>query len=202
MTAELWFLRAVIAAFSGVAGIVVLRRVGVTSRPRELALIGAAPAIAGCSPPLLLPAAVPLVLFGVSAAIVDFAEYRVPNRLSATLFASLMAWIACTALFSGTTEMLLRGVVGGVAWAGLLLVSFVLSGHPGPGDVKLAPSLGLLAGAAGWSAIGAAIVFGYLIAGIQTLAIVVLRPQQRRIPLAPAMVGGTVLAIALTMLVD
>ncbi|UKD58561.1 prepilin peptidase [Amycolatopsis sp. FU40] len=130
---------------------------------------------------------------------VDFAEHRVPNQLSAMLFVSVTACIIGTALFSGTPDMVLRAVIGGAAWAGLLLASFVLSGHPGPGDVKLAPSLGMLAGTAGWSAIGAAIVFCYLLAGIQALATVLARPRQCRIPLAPAMVGGTVLAATMTL---
>lgn len=192
-----------VVILAGVLGAVVLRRAGVTRRWFEVLLVGAAVAVAACVtvwPSGLWLLAVPLGAFGLPAAVVDLAEHRIPNQVSALLLGFETVGIAGVALVSDMPEMLLRAVAGGAVWAGLLLGSFVISGQPGPGDVKFAPSLGMLAGAAGWSAIGAAIASSYLVAGFAALVFVAAGRRRSRIPLAPAMVGGTVLAVTLTSL--
>lgn len=203
MTAEPfgWSIAAIVV--TGIGGVAVLRCFLATRLRYELLLIGAVVVLAACTtawPPALRLAAVPLGAFGLPAAVVDLAEHRIPNQLSAMFAASGAVGIAVIGVGSGTPEMLLRAAVGGLGWGGLLLGSFVVSGQPGPGDVKLAPSLGMLAGAAGWPAIGSAIAISYLIAGCAALALVLSSRRQARIPLAPAMAGGTVLAVTMTSL--
>lgn len=198
MTAE----EIVVHVVAGVGGVGVLRFVAAPRRRFELLLIGAV-AVFACvafwTPPLRL-IALPLSIFALPAAVVDLAEHRIPNRVSAMLFASEATGIAGAVLLTGAPDMLLRAVVGGAVWGGLLLASFAISGQPGPGDVKLAPSLGMLAGSAGWPAIGSAIAGCYLLAGFGALVLVFFGRRRSRIPLAPAMVGGTVLAVTMTSL--
>ncbi|GAA3549914.1 prepilin peptidase [Amycolatopsis ultiminotia] len=203
MTVESLVWTVVATVVTSIGGGVVLWHVGAASRRYGLLLIGSVAVVAACTtawPQALWPAAVPLGAFGLPAAVVDLVEHRIPNQASAMFVVSEAAGITGIACVSETPEMLFRAAVGGLGWGGLLLVSFVVSGQPGPGDVKLVPSLGMLAGAAGWSAIGTAIALCYLLAGCAALALVVSGRRQARIPLAPAMVGGTVLAVTMTSL--
>ncbi len=187
---------------AGICGVGVLRYAAVPRRRFELLLIGAV-ALFACVTSWTLTLrliALPVGVFALPAAVVDLAEHRIPNRVSAMFLASEAAGIAGAALLTDAQDILLRALVGGAVWGGLLLGSFVISGQPGPGDVKFAPPLGMLAGAAGWPAIGSAIAACYLLAGFAALVFVVLGRRRSRIPLAPAMVGGTVLAVTMTSL--
>jgi len=188
----------------GIAGRVrgALRKIGLTCYRFNLALLCAAAVGAVFVvtwPSTFWPAAVPLGLFGVPAAVVDYADHRIPNPLTVLFASGEVAATVGTALVLGTPEIVLRALVGGVAWSGFLLVSFVFSGQPGPGDVKLAVPLGMLAGAAGWSALASTVLLCHLLAGAAAL-VLAFRRRKLRVPLAPAMVSGTVLAVTMTSL--
>jgi leader peptidase (prepilin peptidase)/N-methyltransferase len=144
----------------------------------------------------LLAPAVLLVVLGVPAALVDVVEHRIPDRLSLPLAGGTLVTLAC----SSAPQQLLHAALGGAAWTALLLVTFIITGQPGPGDVKLAPSLGMLAGWSGWTSLITAITAAYLLAGLLALAGILSRQltlRGGRLPLGPAMITATVLAVTL-----
>ncbi|GAA4554294.1 prepilin peptidase [Amycolatopsis samaneae] len=135
-----------------------------------------------------------VVVAGVPAATVDVLEHRIPNRLSLLLAVAAVLAVSFTAWLEGALAPWGRALAGGAIWGGLLLLSFLITATPGPGDVKLAPSLGMVLGWFGWTWLAAGIVLTYLIAALLGLAGVVagrLRLRGGRIPLGPPMVAAT-----------
>lgn len=139
-----------------------------------------------------------VVLFGVPAAAIDVNEHRIPDRLSLPLCGVGVA-AALSTMVIGNFESGVGALIGGGAWGGLMLLSYLATGQPGPGDVKLAPSVGLLLGWFGWSWALAGIVAVYLLTAIVGIAAVrcgLCSLRQGQVPMAPSMVvvalvGGT-----------
>lgn len=172
-------------------------------RPHYIAIVAAA-AVVGMAvavwPPSLIAAGALLVMLGVPAATVDAVEHRVPDRLTAPLAAGMVIALVAAALITDSASSLTMALVGAVVWGGVLLVSFLLTGDPGPGDVKLAPSLGMLLGWLGWKWLLTGIVGSYLLAALLAgLGLLARRWSLRdgRMPLAPSMLAATVLSATL-----
>ena len=170
-------------------------------RPHYIS-IAAAAAVVGAAvavwPPSLIAAGALLAMLGVPAAAVDVVEHRVPDRLTAPLAAGMAA-----TLVTGSTPSLTMALAGAVVWGGVLLVSFLFTGDPGPGDVKLAPSLGMLLGSLGWKWLLTGIVASYLLAALFAgLGLLAKRWSLRdgRMPLAPPMLAATVLSATIAAL--
>jgi leader peptidase (prepilin peptidase)/N-methyltransferase len=156
----------------------------------------AAAAVAGAAvslwPSALIALGAAFVLLGIPAAAVDAAEHRIPDNLSlplcgAVVLCSVVAVIARSDVGSG-----LRALAGGAAWGLLLLVSYLLTGQPGPGDVKLAPSVGVLLGWLGWSWVLGGLVTTYVLTAAAGGVGVVLRRYSFRagqVPMGPPMVA-------------
>ncbi|WP_284745981.1 prepilin peptidase [Amycolatopsis sp. RTGN1] len=143
----------------------------------------------------LVSAGVAFLLLGVPIAVVDAIEHRIPDRLSLPLAA-----LTVTALVVGTPGEWGRIVAGGGLCFGLLLLSYVLSGQPGPGDVKLAVSVGAVLGRLGWSWLLGGLVATYLLtalAGLVGVAAGRYRVRDGQVPMGPAMVAVVVAAGAL-----
>jgi leader peptidase (prepilin peptidase)/N-methyltransferase len=157
-----------------------------------MALVGGA--AASWQVPLLAPTVL-LGVLGVPAVVVDAVEHRIPDRLSLPLAGGVLVALAC----AGQPAQLLDAVAGGAVWTALLLATFLATGQPGPGDVKLAPSLGLLASWTGWNALIASIAFSYMLAGL--IAVVGMLGRRLtlcgRLPLGPPMMAATILSITL-----
>jgi leader peptidase (prepilin peptidase)/N-methyltransferase len=104
----------------------------------------------------------------------------------AAVTCSVVAAIAGPDLGSGA-----RALAGGAVWGLLLLVSYLLSGQPGPGDVKLAPSTGVLLGWLGWNWVLGGLIAAYLLTASAGVIGVVLRRYSFRagqVPMGPPMV--------------
>ncbi|WP_410599803.1 prepilin peptidase [Amycolatopsis sp. lyj-90] len=164
------------------------------------AVLGAAAAV---WPPSLIAAGALLLVLGVPAAAVDVVEHRVPDRLTGLLGAGMAITLVTVALLADLVPSLTMALVGAVVWGGVLFMSFLLTGDPGPGDVKLAPSLGMLLGWLGWKWLLAGIVGSYLLAAL--LAVLGLLTKRwglrrSRMPLAPPMLAATMLSATMAAL--
>ncbi|KFU78461.1 hypothetical protein BB31_25140 [Amycolatopsis lurida NRRL 2430] len=175
-------------------------------RPHYIAIVVAAALVGAAAavwPPSLIAAGALLAMLGVPAAAVDVVEHRVPDRLTAPLALGMAITLATTALITDSAPSLTMAVVGAVVWGGVLLVSFLLTGDPGPGDVKLAPSLGMLLGWLGWKWLLTGIVGSYLLAALVAgLGLLVKRWSLRdgRVPLASPMLAATMLSVTVAAL--
>ena len=157
----------------------------------------AAAAVAGAGvafwPPSVIAVGAAFVLLGIPAAAVDALEHRIPDSLSlplcgATVICTVVAAVAGVDAGSG-----LRALAGGVGWGLLFLVSHLLSGQPGPGDVKLAPSVGVLLGWFGWNWVLIGLVVAYVLTAVTGLICVLLRRYSFRagqVPMGPSMVAA------------
>ena len=179
-----------------------LRAVNSRPRRRHVVALLIGNVLAGCAvatwPLHLIPAGLLVAILGVPASVIDAIEHRIPDRLSIPLTVGAVAALAAAAGLGSPLSTCGRSLAAGVAWGGLLLVSFLISGQPGPGDVKLAPSLGIVLGWFGWSWLIAGIALAYLFAGLISLYLVVtkrLSLREGHVPMGPAMVAAT-LAVA------
>ncbi|UUV29895.1 prepilin peptidase [Amycolatopsis roodepoortensis] len=172
-------------------------------RPHYVAIVTAAAMVGAAAavwPPSLVAAGALLAMIGVPAAAVDVVEHRVPDRLTAPLTAGMAITLVTGALITDSARSLTMALVGAVVWGGVLMVSFLLTGDPGPGDVKLAPSLGMLLGLLGWKWLLTGIVGSYLLAALVAgVGLLTKRWSLRdgRMPLAPPMLASTVLSATL-----
>ncbi|WP_410582502.1 prepilin peptidase [Amycolatopsis sp. lyj-108] len=175
-------------------------------RPHYSAIVAAAAVVGAAAavwPPSVVAAGALLAMIGVPAAAVDVVEHRVPDRLTAPLAVGMAITLVTAALITDSVPSLTMALVGAAVWGSVLLVSFLLTGDPGPGDVKLAPSLGMLLGWLGWKWLLTGIVGSYLLAAlIAGLGLLVKRWGLRdgRMPLAPPMLAATVLSATLAAL--
>jgi leader peptidase (prepilin peptidase)/N-methyltransferase len=149
----------------------------------------------GTWPPAVIAAGAGFVLLGVPAALVDAVEHRIPNRLTLPLATASLVALAVAVVMCRDPGGAQRALGGGTAWGLLFLLSFLLTGQPGPGDVKLAPSAGMLLGWFGWSWVIAGLAATYLLtasAGMVGVATGRYRLHDGQVPMGP-----TILAVVL-----
>ncbi len=174
-----------------------IRRAAVVPLPHQYVVEAiAAAAVSGAAVALWSPAVVAVgaafVLLGIPAAAVDAAEHRIPDSLSlplcgATVICSIVAAIAGADVGRGG-----RALAAGGVWGLLLLTSYLLTGQPGPGDVKLAPSVGVLLGWLGWNWVLGGLIATYVLTASAGVIGVVLRRYSFRagqVPMGPPMVA-------------
>lgn len=135
-------------------------------------------------------------------AAIDLDVHRLPDRLTRTLavgcaVASLLS-SAATGQWSALGRALLAGAVLGTAY---LLVMWGSPGRAGIGygDVKLAPSLGILTGWVSWSAVATGTLLAFLAGGLWA-AYLMLTGRARgtdRFAFGPCMILGALAAILL-----
>ncbi|ADJ48824.1 leader peptidase (prepilin peptidase)/N-methyltransferase [Amycolatopsis mediterranei S699] len=131
------------------------------------------------------------VVLGIPAAAVDAVEHRIPDRLSlplcgASILAAVGAAIAGHDVGSG-----LRALAGGAVWGAALLVSYLVTGQPGPGDVKLTPSVGILLGWFGWAWVLGGFLAAYILTAVAGVVGVLLRRysfREGQVPMGPSMI--------------
>lgn len=135
----------------------------------------------------------PLIVFGLAAAIVDMREQRLPDALTGPLLLTTIAVISAATVAGADPAAALRSIaVAGAVTAGALTLKVVASASIGWGDVKLMPSLGA---ALGWwrsDAVLTAVLLWMVLIGI-TAAIVSYRQRSRAavVPYGPALLVGT-----------
>jgi leader peptidase (prepilin peptidase)/N-methyltransferase len=135
--------------------------------------------------------------FLVPLVVIDLRARRLPDPLSLGGAAALVAVLAAGAALTGDAGPLVRGVVGGLTMAGVLLVLHLVSpSGMGFGDVKLGLLLGVLVGS---QSVGL-VLWALIVAGLAGAAAgVVLMLRLRRwhvtLPFGPCLVAGAVLVL-------
>jgi prepilin signal peptidase PulO-like enzyme (type II secretory pathway) len=134
---------------------------------------------------------------GMSAAIVDAHERRLPNLLTATLGAGLLVTAAAIALLTGNAEGFVRASVAAVVTVVVALV--VKAARPsmlGWGDVKLLPSLAAALAWTGVSTLAQGFV-GWIVLLLATTALwrIARFDIADTVPYGPALVLGTLGAL-------
>jgi leader peptidase (prepilin peptidase)/N-methyltransferase len=149
--------------------------------------------------PVVVAFGVAFVVLGIPAAVVDAAEHRIPDRFSLPLCGALAVAVMAAALIRDDVGSGLRALVGGAAWGAVLLLSYLITGQPGPGDVKLAPGVGILLGWFGWTWVLGGFLAMYILTAVAGLVGILFRQYSFRggqVPMGPSMivvafVGGT-----------
>ncbi len=135
-------------------------------------------------------------------ATIDLDVHRLPDRLTRPLALLCAAAVAVAAAAAGDWPALGRAALAGAAvGAAYLLLRWASPGGGGLGygDVKLAPSLGLLTGWVSWSAVATGTLVAFLTGGLWA-AYLMLTGRARgsdRFAFGPFMILGTLLAIVL-----
>jgi leader peptidase (prepilin peptidase) / N-methyltransferase len=163
------------------------------------ALLGAL--AARVHPALVLAAACWLAVCAVPLAWTDVAVQRLPDVLTVPGYAGTTALLLVAAAATGRWGDLLRSVGGGLALAACYLVLVAASRSAvGLGDAKLAASLGTLLAWAGWPALIAGTVAGFLLAAVCGLGLLAARRAtlRQKIPFGPFMIAGAFLALLAT----
>lgn len=128
-------------------------------------------------------------------AIIDAITYRLPNALVAWSVGLPVAALPFAALVVGEQQRAVRIILAGlVAGAAYLLLHLISPGGMGFGDVKFAPSIGLLMGWHSWGAWLWATAAAFLLSAAWALALIWRRtPADRRVfAFGPYMVAGAV----------
>jgi leader peptidase (prepilin peptidase)/N-methyltransferase len=131
--------------------------------------------------------------------VIDVRVRRLPDALTLGGAAALIAVLSAGAAVTGDAAPLVRGVLGGLTMAGVLLVLHLASpSGMGFGDVKLGLLLGVLVGS---QSVGL-VLWALIVAGLAgAVAGVVLMLRHRRwhvtLPFGPCLVAGAVLVLAI-----
>jgi leader peptidase (prepilin peptidase)/N-methyltransferase len=142
---------------------------------------------------LLVPAAVLM-------ARVDLAVFRLPDVLTLPAAAGVAVLLGACALLPGHGGSWTRALLGGAALLGLYFLLHVISpGGMGFGDVKLAPTVGMVLGWYGWGAVLAGTFAGFVAGAAVGIALMALRRADRRtaIPFGPFMLLGALAGVLL-----
>ncbi len=133
---------------------------------------------------------------GIAAAAVDLHEHRIPNRILVPMIAAMAMVMLVTAIATGIWWPLGRAALAGAGGFFLFYLLAMFTGL-GYGDVKF---IGVLAAAAGYQsvqAIGATFMLGPLLAGLLGVVLLAVRRRDDALPLAPSLLAGAGLGIAL-----
>jgi leader peptidase (prepilin peptidase)/N-methyltransferase len=142
-----------------------------------------------------LPAYLYLAAIAIALAMIDLAEYRLPDAIVRPSYAVAVVWLVPVALFTGDLASIYRGFAAGAAmWLLFLLISRFGMGW---GDVKLAPLLGFHLGWLGWSSVAVGAFAGFLLGGVVGIALVTARRAGRKtaVPFGPFMLAGAFVAV-------
>ena len=149
-------------------------------------------------PALVLAALCWLAVAAIPLACIDAATRRLPDLLTAAAFAGTAALLLAAAAASGHWSSLGRALLGGAAFAGFCLLLLLISpSGMGPGDVKLAASLGTALGWLGWAALIAGALASFVLAAAYGLALLATgrASGKTQLPFGPFMIAGTFLVL-------
>lgn len=140
----------------------------------------------------------PVVAIGGAAALVDLRERRLPDPLTAALALSTGAAVLIAATVA--PSIAIRALAGAAIGAVLVVGGRAVGPDAvGWGDAKLTPSLTAWLAGAGWSTLYAGLLtWSALIAATASVSLLRRAPRGSVVPYGPAMVIGTIVAIALT----
>jgi leader peptidase (prepilin peptidase)/N-methyltransferase len=149
-------------------------------------------------PGLVLAALCWLAVCAVPLAYIDAATRRLPDLLTGPAFAGTAALLLAAAAAGGHWSTLGRALLGGVAFAAFCLLLLLISpSGMGPGDVKLAASLGTALAWLGWGALIAGALAGFLLGAVYGVALLVTGRASRKtqVPFGPFLIAGTFLVL-------
>lgn len=160
-------------------------------------LFGATAALIGES--WVLPAYLWFTALTLVLSVVDIDYKRLPNRIlyPGTVVGVLL--LSAGAAAEGDLSSLYRGLLGGAAYFGLLLlVALLARGGFGMGDVKLAFVLGVFTAFRSWEALGVAVFGAFVLGGLASMLLLLLSKANRKdaIPFGPWLVLGSWVAVA------
>ncbi len=176
----------------------------VRERSKRLALVvlytgllfAATPLVVGIN--WVLPAYLWFVAVTVTLTLTDIDSKLIPNRI---LFPGTA--IAVVLLYGGSLiegGALLRPVLGGVAYYGILLVLALVgpSGGMGGGDVKLGFLLGVFAAYPSWHTFIVAVLVAFLAGGLVSVILILSRMRDRSdaIAFGPYLIWGAYISLA------
>lgn len=189
--------------------ILLVRRAADTRLPRWAVVVAAvsvpaAGAAVAAWAPATIAFGVAFVALGIPAAVVDAVEHRIPDRFSLPLCGAVVVTVLAAAIVGNDFGSGLQAVAGGATWGAALLLSYLVAGQPGPGDVKLAPSVGILLGWFGWPWVLGGLLATYVLTAVAGLVGVLLRRysfREGQVPMGPSMIAvafacGTLAAIS------
>lgn len=136
---------------------------------------------------------------GVALAFIDLRHKRLPNVLTLRAAAAILLLLAIDAIPDGWPDLLLAVECGAALFALYLLMNLLTGGAMGMGDVKLALSIGLLAGYLGWFHAVLATLVAFLIGGVVSGVLLVSGKAGRKatIPFGPFMLLGLIVVVPL-----
>lgn len=149
--------------------------------------------------PWLAPALGILAVASVPLIDIDLRQHRLPNRITIPLLPALMVALAVAAAGTGKWDGFTRALLAGAALAvAFLALHLVHPGGLGFGDVKLAPSLGLVLGWWSWDAVIIGTFAAFVLSAVVAISLLVLGRATLRtaLPFGPFMLAGAWLVIA------
>lgn len=152
-------------------------------------------------PALVLAATCWLAVCAVPLAFVDAATQRLPDRLTGPAWAGTAVLLLAAAASSGDWSRLGRALLGGAVYAAFCAVLFLISPSGiGPGDIKLAASLGTALAWLGWATLAGGMLAGFLLGACYGITLLARGRAGRKtqIPFGPFMIAGTFLLLAIT----
>lgn len=156
-------------------------------------------------------------VFLCGAVMTDIRSQIIPNKLNLAFFVCASAAVSAVAAVRGDTASIARACAAAALLFGAFWLLHAVSKQGlGGGDVKLAPSLGLILGFFSWQAVLSAILLAFLLNGLAAVIVVtanflkshsLLSPKSRlptksptppkTLPFAPTLATGTLLALLL-----
>lgn len=151
------------------------------------------------SAPLLLPLLLIAAAFSIALFMIDLDTMTLPNKLTYPLFIITAIYLIALALAEGALDNLINAGIGAAIYLGFFFMLWFLTGGRGLGfgDVKLAPSLGLIIGWISLPAVTVGIAGAFIIGGLPAgIAMVTgLIKKGTQIPFGPMMFVGAWVAI-------
>ncbi|MGC9667050.1 prepilin peptidase [Planosporangium sp. 12N6] len=201
-------LRIVLTAAAGAAvGPLLHRCIAGYARPPAAVLVTAAAAAAFGLLAYRLPAGPALAAFcwvaalGVVLGFVDAATHRLPDRLTMAAFAGALPLLGVQALHGDRLAAFGTAVLSGLALSGFYATLVLMNpAGMGPGDAKLALSLGTVLGWLGGPVVLLGALAGLVLAAGYALVLLTARRISRdeRLAHGPFMLVGALLAVVLT----
>jgi leader peptidase (prepilin peptidase) / N-methyltransferase len=145
-----------------------------------------------------LPAFLVFTACLISVSAVDIERFIVPNRIIVATLAVGFPLLVVAAAAGDDWNQLVRGVLGGLAASGGLLVMNLINPRwMGMGDVKLCLVLGLFLGWLSWGHVGVGMFLGFLLGAVGGVILIAtgLRTRKDHIPFAPFLAAGAYITV-------
>lgn len=141
-----------------------------------------------------------LVPLGLLLGIVDLRVFRLPDVLTLPALGGTAAALGLAALLPAHDGSWIRALIAAAVLGVVYLVLFFVNpAGMGFGDVKLAPTLGLVLGWYGWPTVFTGTFAGFALGAVAGLVLLATRRAHRKtpIPFGPFMLLGTLTAVLL-----